>query len=128
MERSLIPLTPLEKLRVPDLKAEAKLRGLHGYSKLRKAELLDLLTGKMPEVMTTRSSRKNLVKLCKERNIKYITNMSKQEMIEVLKLNDEDSSVNVHPDAQKRVTEHKTKYRDNPEQREKAKKIQGNGE
>ena len=34
----------LERLRVIDLKAEAKSRGLRGYSKLRKAELIDLLT------------------------------------------------------------------------------------
>ena len=33
----------MEKLRVPELKAEAKSRGLRGYSKLRKAELIDLL-------------------------------------------------------------------------------------
>ena len=34
----------MERLRVIDLKAEAKRRGLRGYSKLRKAELINLLT------------------------------------------------------------------------------------
>ena len=33
----------LSKLRVVDLKAEAKKRGLRGYSKLRKAELINFL-------------------------------------------------------------------------------------
>ena len=67
--------------------------------------------------------RKDLVKICKERRIKYATCMRKQEMIEVLRWNDEDSSVNVHPDAQKRVAEQQNKYRDNPEQREKAREC-----
>ena len=40
---------------------------------------------------------KNLTKICKERKIKYATKMRKQEMIEVLKQNDEDNSINVHP-------------------------------
>ena len=54
----------LTKLRVIDLKAEAKSRGLRGYSKLRKAELIDLL--KQSEV--TSDNRKDLIKICKERN------------------------------------------------------------
>ena len=33
----------MERLSVIDLKAEAKRRGLRGYSKLRKAELINLL-------------------------------------------------------------------------------------
>lgn len=33
----------MESLRVPELKAEAKSRGLRGYSKFRKAELINLL-------------------------------------------------------------------------------------
>ena len=49
--------------------------------------------------------------------------MSKQEMIEVLKWNDEDKSIDVHPDAQKRVAEYQNKYRDNPDQREKAREC-----
>ena len=69
-------------------------------------------------------NRKELMKICKERKIKYATCMRKHEMIEVLKWNDEDSSVNVHPDAQKRVVEDRNKYREkNPDQREKAKEC-----
>ena len=34
----------MERLTVIDLKAEAKRRGLRGYSRLRKAELINLLT------------------------------------------------------------------------------------
>ena len=75
--------------------------------------------------MTTTSSdkRKDLIKICKERNIKYATRMTKQEMIEVLKWNDEDPSVNVHPNARNRITTYQKKFRDNPEQREKAKEC-----
>ena len=38
----------MENLRVPELKALAKERGLRGYSKLRKAELIALLTPPVP--------------------------------------------------------------------------------
>ena len=38
----------LLKLRVVDLKAIAKKRGLRGYSKLRKAELIDFLKQSEP--------------------------------------------------------------------------------
>ena len=37
----------MERLRVIDLKEIAKSRGFRGYSKLRKAELIDLLTPKI---------------------------------------------------------------------------------
>jgi FKBP-type peptidyl-prolyl cis-trans isomerase 2 len=36
-------VTMLEGLKVPELRAVAKERGLKGYTKLKKAELLDLL-------------------------------------------------------------------------------------
>ena len=39
----LIRKFAMERLSVIDLKAEAKRRGLRGYSKLRKAELINLL-------------------------------------------------------------------------------------
>ena len=60
--------------------------------------------------------RDDLRKICKERKIKYATCMTKQQMIEVLKWNDEDSSVNVHPDVQKRLQE----YKNDPDQIEKS--------
>ena len=43
----------MERLRVVDLKAIAKLKGLRGYSKLRKADLINLLTqrGERPEII-----------------------------------------------------------------------------
>ena len=74
---------------------------------------------------TTRSAtRKDLIKLCKERNIKYATRMAKQEMIEVLKLNDQDKSIDCHPNVRRRVLDYTKKYRENnPEQREKAKEC-----
>ena len=64
----------------------------------------------------------HLIKLCKERNIKYLTRMSKQEMIEVLKLNDQDKSIDCHPNTRRKVLEYKKEYRENnPDQREKEK-------
>ena len=76
------------------------------------------------EQATRSPQRKDLMKICKERKIKYAAIMTKQEMIEVLRMNDEDSSVNVHPDAQKRVTQQQqNKYRDNPKLREKAREC-----
>jgi hypothetical protein len=41
-----VETTNVEDLTVPELKALCKGRGLKGYSKLKKPELLDLLTGK----------------------------------------------------------------------------------
>ena len=163
------------KLTVSDLRAEAKSRGFRGYPKLLKQflakkreceaeanlcklERKDLQTickernikyvaqmskQEMIEVIKWNDedssvnvhpvvqkreteyklTHKDLQNICKERNIKYVTNMTKQEMIEVIKWNDEDSSVNVHPVVQKRETENKNKYRDNPEQREKAREC-----
>ena len=73
---------------------------------------------------TYNEKRKDLIKLCKERNIKYPTRMSRQEMIEVLKWNDEDKSILCHPNSRRRVLEYTKGYRDkNPEQREKAKEC-----
>ena len=66
---------------------------------------------------------KELTQICKERKIKYATKMSKQEMIEVLKQNDEDNSINVHLSARKRITDYTNKYRDNEERREKAREC-----
>ena len=62
---------------------------------------------------------KNLTKICKERKIKYSTKMRKQEMIEVLRWNDEDSSVDINLSARDRIN----KYRDNEEKREKAREC-----
>ena len=41
-------------------------------------------------------NQKELIKLCKERNIKYSSRMSKQKMIDALKLNDQDKSIDWH--------------------------------
>ena len=45
--------------------------------------------------------------------------MTKQEMIEVLKQNDQDKSINVYSPARKRITD----YRDNEEKNEKAREC-----
>ena len=66
---------------------------------------------------------KNLNQICKERKIKYAASMSKQEMIEVLQLNDQDNTVKIHLSARKRITDFMNKYRDNEEQREKAREC-----
>ena len=42
-------------------------------------------------------NRKELMKLCKEHNVKYASRMSKQEMIDALKLNDQDKSIDWPP-------------------------------
>ena len=73
---------------------------------------------------TCSDKRKDLLKLCKERNIKYATRMTKQEMIEVLKWNDEDKSISCHPNVRRRVLDYTNKYRENnPKQREKAREC-----
>ena len=66
---------------------------------------------------------KELTQICKERKIKYAIQMRKQGMVEILSQNDEDSSKTVHPAAQKRITDRMNKYRDNEEQREKAREC-----
>ena len=69
-------------------------------------------------------NQKELIKLCKERKIKYATKMSKQEMNEVLKWNNQDKSIDCHPNVRRRVLKQYKEYRDNnPEQREKAKEC-----
>ena len=55
----------MERLRVIDLKAEAKRRGLRGYSKLRKAELINFL--KRPEIIFIDSEREEQKKAEKQR-------------------------------------------------------------
>ena len=67
---------------------------------------------------------KELLKLCKERNIKHRTRMTKQEMIEVLKWNDQDKSIDCHPNTRRKILNYKKEYRENnPDQREKAKEC-----
>ena len=44
-------------------------------------------------------------------------------MFEVLEMNNNYNNVIVHPGAQKRITEYTNKYRDNEEQREKAREC-----
>ena len=159
MNHSTCNREDLERLRVPDLKAEAKSKSSDildmnnetcrqnlmklsreelksklrkrchwGFSNLRKAELINLLVprregedesqdGDPLKVLSSR--RKDLLKICKERKIKYATCMTKQQMIEVLKWNDEDQSVNVHPDVQKRELERIN----DPDKREKAREC-----
>ena len=116
-----------ERWRVIDLKAEAKLRGLRGYSRLRKSELIDhLKQSERPIEQSVGSfldSRKVLLKLCKERKIKYAETMNKKEMIEVLRWNDEDKSITYHSDTQRKVLDYRNNYNDNPEQREKAREC-----
>ena len=156
MNHSTCNREDLERLRVPDLKAEAKSKSSDildmdnktcrqnlmklsrkelksklrkrchwGFSNLCKAELINLLVSRREgedesrdgdplEVLSSR--RKDLMKICKERKIKYARCMTKQQMIEVLKWNDEDQSVNIHPDVQKKVLERIN----DPDKREKA--------
>lgn len=68
-------------------------------------------------------TRNELYQLCKERKIKYSFAMNKKEMFEVLEMNDNDNNIIAHPSAQKRITEYANKYRDNEEQREKAREC-----
>ena len=49
--------------------------------------------------------------------------MRKQEMVEVLRWNDQNNIVDVHPVAQSRITNYISEYRDNEEQREKAREC-----
>ena len=142
MENTTGKRKDLIKLNVKELKSIAKSKGIRGYYKLRKAELIDLLRPSdqrkwdsiLDEKVESPSphekeqaprspTRKDLMKMCKNLNIKYSNYMSKQEMIDVLTWNNEDSNINVHPDVQKRVTERQNKYRDNPERREKAREC-----
>ncbi|KAJ7380670.1 hypothetical protein OS493_001167 [Desmophyllum pertusum] len=66
---------------------------------------------------------KNLTKICKERKIKYATKMRKQEMIEILKWNDENNTVKIHFLARKRILDYMNKYRNNESVREKAREC-----
>lgn len=64
--------------------------------------------------------RKELLELCRERGIIHRTRMTKQDMIEVLEWNDQDKSINCHPDARKRILNYAKEYREkNPDQRKK---------
>ena len=47
--------------------------------------------------------RKELRLICKERGIKYVTNMNKPKMVYILQQNDEDSSKKVHIIVQDRL-------------------------
>ena len=88
-----------------------------------KKDMLEFLLGReviMDEITIT---RKELSQICKERNIKYHSKMSKQEMIEVLKWNDEDKSIDVHPKVEKRITDYQNNYRDDEEKRERAREC-----
>ena len=65
-------------------------------------------------------NRNELLKLCTERKIKHRTRMTKQEMIEVLEWNDQDKSINCHPNARTRILNYTKKYREkNPDQKKK---------
>ena len=66
-------------------------------------------------------NRNELLKLCRERRIIHRTRMTKQEMIEVLEWNDQDESIDCHPNARKRILNYAKEYREkNPDQRKKA--------
>ena len=64
-----------------------------------------------------------LKQICKERKIKYAKKMRKQEMIEILTQNDQDPSKIIHSTAKERITDYTNNYRDNEEQRKKAREC-----
>ena len=68
-------------------------------------------------------SSKQLTQICKERKIKYASHMRKQEKIEILTQNDQDPSKILHSAVQKRITDYTNNYRDNEEQRQKAREC-----
>ena len=107
----------LMKLNREELKS--KLRKQCHCQCLSKPEIINLLIPRRKgevksqdedplEVLNPR--KKDLMKICEERKIKYATCMTKHQMIEVLKWNDEDSNVTVHPDIEKRAIEYQKKY------------------
>ena len=111
----------LMKLNREELKSKLRKQCHWGFTNLCKAEMINLLL-LLPrteeevksqdedplEVLNPR--KKDLMKICEERKIKYFTSMTKHQMIEVLKWNDEDPSVTVHPDIEKRAIEYQKKY------------------
>lgn len=71
-------------LKVVELKRMCKERGIKGYSKLRKKELIDILGGENEEIGMERYTVKELKKMCKERGIKGYSKLRKKELIEIL--------------------------------------------
>ena len=67
--------------------------------------------------------RKELIDICKERSICYATNMTKQQMVDVLTMNDENPSIKAHPTVRAAITSYQNKYRDSDEAREKAREC-----
>lgn len=86
-----------QSLKVKELKRECKERGIKGYSKLRKKELIEILLrseNKEYKEGLERFTVKELKMMCKERGIKRYSKLKKKEIIKLLEgVEDDDVEV-----------------------------------